>query len=209
MRVPERLEPLVKPIESFFKWQRAAMLNFRRPVPVYPAAPPAGLKVHVGPAEINLQGWVNVDARAFPHVHVQTSSLALSEFTDGAVSRIYICHVLEHFSFADAEDLLATFYRKLAPGGVLLVSVPDFDAIVRIYTDARRNLDSIKYTLMGGQTYDENFHKSVYNHDSLKALLEAHGYGGVARWTTDEEFGGSINDWSSSDLSLNLKATRR
>ena len=180
-------------------------------MPIFPAArgaQPNGLKVHVGAGTINLQGWVNVDARPLPHVHAHTSSLRLEEFRDGAVSRIYACHVLEHVSFVEAADLLAAWYTKLTGGGAIVIAVPDFDGLIRMYEEARRDIEVVKYSLMGAQDYEFNFHKAVYNYDSLKALIEQAGFRDVARWTTVEEFGQRIGDWSQVDHSLNLKAIK-
>ena len=61
---------------------------------------------------------------------------------------------------------------------------------------------------MGAQDYEFNFHNTVYNYDSLKALIEQAGFRDVARWTTVEEFGQRIGDWSQVDHSLNLKAIK-
>lgn len=174
---------------------------------------PNGLKVHLGAGDINLQGWVNVDARAFGHIHAHTASLELAEFSDGAVSAIYLCHVLEHLSFDEVDALLKTWKRKLTAGGVLFISVPDFDAIVRIYQSSGHDLDSIKHPLMGGQGYEYNFHKSVYNQGALTRVLEGAGFTRVEPWETTREFGRDLGDWSSRSISgvpisLNLKAVK-
>ena len=34
-----------------------------------------GLRLHLGSGEINLQGWVNIDARSFKHTHLQTDKI--------------------------------------------------------------------------------------------------------------------------------------
>lgn len=202
-------------------WQRAAIKHMREPLPLFVQQPnevPAGLKIHIGAGEINLQGWINVDARPLPHIHALTTSLALNEFSDGAVAAIYMCHVLEHVSFDEARQLVSAFHTKLVAGGVLIISVPDFDALVRLYHASNDDLDSIKHPLMGGQGYEYNFHKSVYNHAALERLLHECGFADVARWRTDIEFGDDLGDWSSKTMkagngeivpvSLNLKARK-
>src|SRR4029077_18055424 len=124
---------------------KSAIQNARKPVPIYPTATPSahkGLKIHLGAGEINLQGWINVDARPLAHIHAQTSSLALAEFVDGAVGTIYMCHVLEHLSFDEVKALLHALSTKLGDGGVIMISVPDFDALVRIYAASGNDLDA-------------------------------------------------------------------
>lgn len=208
-------------VRSWIRWQRAAATNARKAPPIFPvsaATHPNGLKVHVGAGEINLQGWINVDARPFGHIHSRTTSLALDEFTDGAIAAIYMCHVLEHLSFDESLALLKAFQRKLCSGGVLLLSVPDFDALVRIYGASNNDLETIKHALMGGQGYEYNFHKSVYNRAALEKLLGDAGFRDISLWRTEDEFGQQIGDWSSAaavvhggqriPISLNLRGVR-
>ena len=222
MAIPNWLEPLRGPVKRLFRmaeWQKVAMQHSDQPVPVYPRrSDEPGIRVHLGAGEINLQGWVNVDARAFAHIHAQTTSLALPEFVDGSVRAIYICHVLEHLSFADAKSVIEALHRKLMPGGTLIVAVPDFDALVTVYLESGRNFETIKHPLMGGQGYEYNFHRSMYTRGSLEACLHECGFDSIQPWTTVEEFGGVLGDWSSESLpsrgraiplSLNLKALKR
>lgn len=221
MVVPGWLEWMREPahrVLRMVRWQKAALANSHEPVPIYPPrSGETGMRVHLGAGEINLQGWVNVDARPFAHIHATTTSLALPEFVDGTVRAIYICHVLEHLSFAEVTELLGVFRRKLAIGGRLIVAVPDFDALVTAYLESGRNLDTIKHPLMGGQGYEYNFHRSVYTRGALEQLLSESGFGQIQPWITEEEFGQKLGDWSSATidaggqaipLSLNLKAAR-
>ena len=74
--------------------------------PVFTNNKKDGLKIHLGAGNINLQGWVNIDAQASSHIHIVDSSLLFDEFTDGSISVFYLCHILEHFTFKEAEILL-------------------------------------------------------------------------------------------------------
>lgn len=208
----------IRKVLRMAQWQRAAFANLDKPAPIYPAHSSSGIRVHLGAGEINLQGWINIDARAFAHIHAQTTSLALAEFADGAVSAIYICHVLEHLSFAEGRALLLALRQKLADGGAIIVAVPDFDALVTAYLASGKNFDTIKFPLMGGQGYEYNFHRAMYTRGSLTALLAECGYASPEPWQTKAEFGADLGDWSSATiqagasgaipLSLNLKATK-
>lgn len=185
--------------------------------PVYPKVSDGGLKIHLGAGPINLQGWVSIDARQAPHIHFQSEGFALNEFADGAISEIYMCHVLEHFSFEEAKSVLNTFYKKLKVGGVLRLSVPDFDQLIAIYHSSGNDLELIKLALMGGQDYEYNFHKGVFNRALLSNLLISCGFIGVQTWNTLEDFGIDLGDWSNKSfvtqtdniqVSLNLKAIK-
>jgi predicted SAM-dependent methyltransferase len=127
-------------------------------------------KIHLGCGDIILNGWINIDARNADHIHIHTDQIDLKEFADNSVGVIYLSHVLEHFDFKESKDLLELFNKKLKPGGVLIVSVPDFHALTQVYS-LNYDLEIVKRALMGGQDYAYNFHKSVYNFELLKNLL--------------------------------------
>jgi SAM-dependent methyltransferase len=56
---------------------------------------------------------------------VQTASLTALPFADGTFDRALCLDVLEHLTFDEQPRALAELYRVLAPGGELLVSVPN------------------------------------------------------------------------------------
>lgn len=185
--------------------------------PIYPKNSDGGLKVHLGAGPINIQGWVSIDARHAPHIHLESEGFALDEFADGAISEIYMCHVLEHFSFEEIKAILRNLHKKLKVGGLLRLSVPDFDSLVTVYHSNGNNLELIKLALMGGQDYAHNFHKSVFNRATLSRLLIEHGFIQAETWETYAEFGVHIGDWSEANfstpkgevpISLNLRARK-
>lgn len=194
---------------------KSALKNKPYPMAVYPVESHSGVKVHLGAGGINLQGWINVDARMDTHIHLLSNDFELEQFSDHVIDEIYMCHVLEHFSFKEAEELLLRLKKKLRSGGLIRISVPCIDRLIEIYIASNRNLDKIKYALMGGQDYQYNYHKSVYNEKVLCTLLERCGFSDVVSWDTAVDFGLDIGDWSTGVLntgagaipvSLNLKA---
>ena len=177
----------------------------------------SGLKIHLGPGPINILGWINIDARDDVHIHLKSNGFDLKEFSDGVINEIYMCHVLEHFSFEEAKTILKNMNNKLSVNGVLRLSVPDFDQLLTIYVANKNQLDLIKKALMGGQDYDYNFHKSIYNKKLLTQLLFDCGFVDVQNWNTEEDFGTDLGDWSNKSfetvagnfqVSLNLKAKK-
>ena len=193
---------------------------FNKPVPIYTDKKilNEGIKLHLGCGDVNLQGWINIDGRNDEHVHVVSQDLSLSAFSDNSISEIYICHVLEHFSYEEANNLIRGFTNKLLNRGILRVSVPDFDKLIDIYNANDKNLESIRTSLMGGQNYNLNFHKSTYNKNYLISLLKKNGFKNCSEWDTISDFGRPIGDFSDSKIktkkgyipiSLNLKAEIR
>lgn len=177
----------------------------------------SGLKLHIGPGPINIQGWINIDARGFNHIHLVTDDLELKEFNDNSVAEIYLCHVLEHLSFAEAQRVMDIFFKKLKKGGVLRISVPNFESMIDIYLRNLNDLEAIKFALMGGQDHPYNFHKSVFDDRSMRKMFERSGFQVIGEWSTIEDFGVDLGDWSSVTfaapgkcipISLNLKAIK-
>ena len=65
-----------------------------------------------------------VDAN-YTSAHVQRASLLALPFPDGRFARALCLDVLEHLAYEDQPKALAELHRVLAPGGELLVSVPN------------------------------------------------------------------------------------
>lgn len=89
--------------------------------------------LHVGSGEHPLPGWLNVD------VHPADLPLDVRwglPFADGAVHRIFMCHVLEHLYYPDeAVAVLADLRRALSRDGVLRIVVPDIGQSLRAYIE--------------------------------------------------------------------------
>lgn len=191
---------------------KASRAVFKRPHPIAPE-----LYLHLGCGAIDHPQFVNVDGFPLPHVHYVRPIDDLSPFTDGSAALVYASHCLEHFPHAAVPRVLAEWRRVLRPGGILRLSVPDFDRILEIYEQHDRDLDTIARFLMGGQLNAFDFHQVVFNRRSLSALLEQAGLREVREWTPGSDELTTFDDWSGRStevggrkhlLSLNLEARR-
>jgi predicted SAM-dependent methyltransferase len=207
----------IKKFLNLLKRFKNTFKNKNLPEAIYTKNNNNGLKVHIGTGEINLQGWINIDARNFSHVHIVSDDMKLAEFSDNSIDEIYLCHILEHISFEEANKFVSTVGNKLKKGGVLRIAVPSFDSIVKIYKSNNNNFDTVKFALMGGQDYEYNFHKSMYNFDFLSKILKNNNFNNIIEWSTVEDFGQSIGDWSDRQfktnegnilISLNIKGSK-
>lgn len=180
---------------------------------------PAGdvLRLHLGCGDVDYPGFVNLDARPQPHVHHVQRIDRLKAFADDSVSLIYVSHCLEHFSHLHVVDVLREWRRVLKPGGVLRISVPDFDLMVATYLDTGRDMRSILLALMGGQDYPFNFHYTCFNEAELSRLMLEAGLKAPRKWTFGTEPYTSLPDWSGRSttykgaqypVSLNLEANK-
>lgn len=139
------------------------------------------MKLHIGCGSIHIPGYVNVDIRYLPNVDVVDNAKFLRKFRNEYIEEIYACHVLEHFSRWDVKVILKRWYDLLTSGGILFLSVPDFEAIASYYYKTR-DIEKLIGFLYGGQDYEENFHYYCWDFNSLKKDLEEVGFVNVDRY---------------------------
>jgi predicted SAM-dependent methyltransferase len=174
-------------------------------------------QVHLGCGLVDVPGWINIDIRPAPHIHFRSGVEHLPMLADASVDRIYCSHCLEHISHLRTKDVLTEWRRVLKPGGVLQLSVPDFDLLLHAYVELGNDMEGILCPLMGAQTYAANFHQTMFNERYLTSLLQQAGFDRVRRWQPDETHRLHFKDfsWAECELkgrcfpvSLNLEAVR-
>lgn len=173
--------------------------------------------LHLGCGLVNHPSFVNIDARFYSHIHYVQPIDQLKRFPKESVDLIYACHCLEHFSFLKIPSILSEWHRVLKFGGIIRLSVPDFDLLVKVYNENYNDINSIAMALMGGQDYKYNFHMSIFNHKSLEELLKSVGFHSVQAWEPGESIETTFIDWSCRPIiykgkaypvSLNLEAVK-
>jgi predicted SAM-dependent methyltransferase len=145
------------------------------------------LKLNLGCWKRDIPGFINIDICDMPHIHYKRNIDDLSIFEDGIAKLIYASHVFEYFDRAKGMEVLKEWFRVLAPGGVLRIAVPDFEKIVKLYKEGM-GIQSTLGLLYGKMEIEtENgkevlYHKTVYDFDSLKQILEEVGFVNVGRY---------------------------
>ena len=173
--------------------------------PSFPKLENDALYLHLGCGLVNHPKFINIDAIRAPHIHYIRKIEDLSLFKDNSVDLIYASHCLEHFSHLRVSQVLTEWYRTLKPGGILRLSVPDFDLLINIYKENHNDIDTILQSLMGSQLGEYSFHKTVFNKNSLTLLLRNTGFTEVREWIPGSSELTTLNDWSSRKLSVNGK----
>lgn len=138
--------------------------------------------IHLGCGDINSPEFINVDARPAPHIHYVRDVTDLSIFPENYAHLVYACHLLEHIHRDKLKQTLWEWRRILKKGGILRLSVPDFDKLINIYRACNNDISIISRALMGGQGYESNFHYSVFNLKYLSHLLTEVGFRSVREW---------------------------
>lgn len=127
--------------------------------------------------------WINIDIKWFPGNTAMHESYGkvedydweqgdfrdLSKWSDGSVSRVNICHALEHVCFEDAMKTLSEITRVLKSGGNIQIEVPDLEKVMYGYFSDNEFMDLI-YGGNGQATYTEG-HYSGYTILRLMGIL--------------------------------------
>lgn len=177
-------------------------------VPNLPENPDGKILIHLGCGDVNSPEFINVDARSAPHIHYVRDVCDLSVFPDNYADLVYACHVLEHIRHNNLRKTLWEWRRILRPGGILRLSVPDFDALIDIYRACDNNIDGIAAPLMGGQDFAENIHYSVFNLKYISRFLTEAGFRSVREWDPNQVDYHDFEDWASKPIERNGKKYR-
>ena len=172
-------------------------------VPKLPKNPDGRVYIHLGCGDVNSPEFINIDARPAPHVHYVRDVCDLSVFPDNYADLVYACHILEHIRRAAMKKTLWEWRRIIKPGGLLRLSVPDFDALLDIYRSCENEIDSITAPLMGGQENAWNIHYSVFNSKYLSGLLTKVGFRSVRKWDPQKVDHHDFEDWASCTIVVN------
>lgn len=139
----------------------------------------AALKINLGSGQRKFgEGWTNVDCQEKWKPDVLAHGDSMPMFADGSASMIVAHHVIEHVGLGEFDQTLRECWRVLEPGGSLIVTTPDMDALTRAYV--RRVMPSgapfedylFCVNLYGAYIEDEaDRHKWLYNARSLSAAV--------------------------------------
>lgn len=150
------------------------------------------IKLNLGGGFQKIPGYINLDRKLGSEVYPLP-------YTDGSVDEVRASHILEHFSHREVPAVLAEWVRALKPGGMLKIAVPDLAWIARHLNRADLPLEGY---LMGGQTDENDYHKSVFTEPRLRTLLTEAGLTDIEPWISE------IEDCASLPVSLNLQGRK-
>ncbi len=159
------------------------------------------IKLHLGCGKRYIPGFIHVDLADYPHIDYRREISRLPDFADETADLIYCSHALEYFDRYEAAKVLKEWRRVLKRGGVLRLAVPDFEALVEVYL-AHKDLDLIHGPLYGRMPVETPsgekvfYHKTCYDFEALKRLLESCGFVDVRRYEWRETVHKDHDDFS-------------
>ena len=208
-----------KPVEilrNFFLFKMGPTLRFFKERQL-PKNEDGKILIHLGCGDVDDSRYINVDTRPGWHIHHAESIENVAKiFPENYADLIYACMVLEHVSYLKLPEVIKNLYKLLKKGGILRVTVPNFDVILEMYKDTK-SIKDITPPLMGGQGYASNFHYSVFNEKFLKELFIESGFKETRAWIPGAAQYHDFKDWSGKkfplggkewEISLNLEAIK-
>lgn len=149
------------------------------------------MKLNLGAGNQPIDGYINLDG---------ANGDSIYPLNYQNVDEIRASHVLEHFGIVESIDVLKNWIDCLKVGGVLKIAVPDFEELVRRW---KRGVDiDIEAILMGGQTDERDYHKSIWTLPKLRHIMTEFGLTDIRTWQTE------ILDCASFPFSLNLMGVK-
>ena len=168
--------------------------------------------LHIGCGDVILPPpFENLDGRDIKGVDYVSTVYPLP-FEPDTFDLVYSSHVLEHFHRNETLNVLKEWFRVLKPGGILRLSVPSFENIIKIY-ELSGEIESVTGPFMGGQTYDTNFHYNVFDKNYLTKLMEDTGLIAIHTWDYKRTSHSKYFDFSQATtweipISLNLEGRK-
>ena len=151
-----------------------------------------GLKLNLGSCTVMWhQGWEHVDilpiqqfAQAYGFKFRQHDISTTLPYDSDSVRFITFHHSLEHFTYDVGLKILKECYRVLKRGGILRVSVPDAEKLIKAYTDGTLgqwdevSATSAQHTLGARKLWELMMggHSAIYDHASLKDAFRQAGF---------------------------------
>jgi predicted SAM-dependent methyltransferase len=137
-------------------------------------------RLHLGCGAVYLDGYINIDVdddNGTRPVDLISPIEALS-FPENSVDEVRIEHVFEHFPRWMSELLLFEWFNWFKLGGLLVMAVPDFEAMARSILELENEEEKcFKYRhIFGNHINLFSFHLDGFTCSKLRWLLERHGY---------------------------------
>jgi len=138
------------------------------------------LKLHLGCGDMIIPGFINCDLyNDKAEVKCDVKKLP---YEDNSIDEIYNAHIIEHFDYFEALDVLKEWKRVLKPDGKLSIETPDFFAICDALVKAPEGERFMLYDQFFGKPWlPGQTHKFLYTENQLGNTLNNLGFRNIIK----------------------------
>jgi len=136
--------------------------------------------LNLGSGDIQLPGWISLDAMPYPNVDRILDLTKGLPYTD--VSFIYAEHFIEHLTPDESMALLRACRKSLSVDGVLRLSTPNLDWVMETHYLPEKwqsASDAVKHCYGLNKAFHGWGHKFLFNRQTLEEFLTDAGFGKV------------------------------
>ncbi len=168
------------------------------------------MKLNIGCGRQVLEGWFNIDAALHSTAPRPPELIYAFQFDaegelikripldDGAVTEIMAIHVFEHFYQWECSAVLREWHRLLAPGGKLILELPDLIKCCQNVIDNRQGKkpDQLQRWGLYGDPREKNrlmMHPWGWGPQELIGVLGEHGFTDIQHLPTQWHINGRAN----------------
>ncbi len=153
----------------------------------------SNIKLNVGCGIFYKPGYINIDIFS-PNVADLTQDIRKLEFNVNSIQEIHASHILEHFDIISLPYLLADWIQLLEPKGIIHIETPYLKkgANRLSHLSYMEQINEIRF--LYGIDFQGNSHKSGFNPNLLKFMLEQAGFTKITkikpnRYLKEKSFG--------------------
>jgi hypothetical protein len=140
------------------------------------------IRLHLGCGEKYLDGYTNIDFPQDAHTVIKPKADILADFRtlvykNNSVDEIRSHHVFEHYSRAQALQLLFQWRDWLKPEGVLVIETPDFSrALLQYFFGSYKTKSEIGRHIFGSHEAGWANHYDYWDKKKYKVILKQLGF---------------------------------
>jgi len=147
-----------------------------------------GIRLNLGSGPYPMKGFIGVDISDRFNPDLKCDALDLP-YGVGEVAEIYAGHLLEHFYYVDGRKALRYWYSILRPGGLISISVPDMDFIMKEYMEDPTPEKLVEMNNLYIYSYVQpSPHLFAYSADLLEKEMAEAGFVNIKRMAVDHPY---------------------
>ena len=158
------------------------------------------MKLNLGCGKRNFgEDWIHIDGSKYAHIY--SHDIVDLPFDNDSVDLIYVSHVFEYFDREESINVLQKWKRCLKTNGILRLAVPNFEQYSKSYNEKKITLGQCLGPLYGKWEMTETetiYHKTTYDFESLKQVLEDAGFKNIKLWDWRLTEHSCLDDYSQS-----------